>query len=515
VAQNTYPDLTALARKSPSVETAPAVPRPRYNWKTRLFVPASILVGFLALFGATLYRELVPSMVVHAAPVVLKRVQGPITGAVTVQAAGWIEADPYKSYVTALADGVVQELLVLEGQPVTAGQVVARLVDDDARLAVERAKAKIREQEASLSAMRAELAAAKTDWENPVERRRAVDVSAAQLAEAQATLEQLVAEIALDESKLEHARSDYERRVGLHGSGAISDSEMIRFRSEFLSQKAKLEATRMRHAALKELIAKRQADLRAAREHMELRVEERRKLDRAHAAVLQEEALVNQAGTALAEAKLRLERMSIRSPMDGVIMARLTEPGSKVVVLSDNPGSARVFSLYDPARLQVRVDVPLADAAKIGAGQQAQVIVEVSPDRTFIGAVTRVLHEANIQKNTLEVKVSLSEPDRQLRPEMLARVRFLAKAESASDEAGQRLFAPEAALRGGGVNPMAWVVRGFDGNHGTAAARSIKLGFIRADGWVDVLDGLHPGDLVITRSTGELSEGKQVKVVRE
>ncbi|MEW6529309.1 MAG: efflux RND transporter periplasmic adaptor subunit [Thermodesulfobacteriota bacterium] len=515
MAQNRFADLAALARNRPSVDTEPAVPRPRFNWTTRVLVPAAILGGFVVLFGATLYREMAPAVVVHAAPVVLKSVQGPIAGAVTVQAAGWIEADPYKSYVTALADGVVRELLVLEGEPVKAGQVVVRLVDDDARLAVERAEAKVREHDASLSAMRAELAAAKTDWENPVERKRAVDVSAAQLAEAQATLEQLAAEIAMDESKLEHARSDYERRVGLHGSGSISDSEMVRFRTEFHSQKAKLEATRMRHAALNELIAKHQADLRAAREHMELRTEERRKLDRAQAAVLQEEALLNQAKTALAEAKLRLERMSICSPIDGVVMARLTEPGSKVVIISDNPGSARVLSLYDPARLQVRVDVPLADAAKIGVGQQAHVIAEVLPDRTFNGTVTRVLHEANIQKNTLEVKVALSEPDPQLRPEMLARVRFLAKAESGSGKAGQRLFASEAAFRGGGTNPTAWVVRDFDGEHGIAAARSVKLGSIRANGWVDVLDGLQPGDLVITRSPGELAEGKRVKVVKE
>ena len=196
-------------------------------------------------------------------------------------------------------------------------------------------------------------------------------------------------------------------------------------------------------------------------------------------------------------------------------MGRLTEPGSKVVIISDNPGSARVLSLYDPARLQVRVDVPLADAAKIGVGQQAHVIAEVLPDRTFNGTVTRVLHEANIQKNTLEVKVSLSEPDPQLRPEMLARVRFLAKAESGVEKAGQRLFASEAAFRGSGANPTAWVVRDFDGDHGIATARSVKLGSIRANGWVDVLDGLQPGDLVITRSPGELAEGKRVKVVKE
>jgi multidrug resistance efflux pump len=102
--------------------------------------------------------------------------------------------------------------------------------------------------------------------------------------------------------------------------------------------------------------------------------------------------------------------MEIRSPIDGMVMSRLTEPGSKVVVISDNPGSARVLSVYDPRKLQVRVDVPLAETGKVGVGQQADIVVDVLPDRNFSGTVTRVLHEANIQKNTLEVKVAIENP---------------------------------------------------------------------------------------------------------
>ena len=68
--------------------------------------------------------------------------------------------------------------------------------------------------------------------------------------------------------------------------------------------------------------------------------------------------------------------------------------------------------LYDPKRLQVRVDVPLADAAKVRVGQQAKVVVGVLPDRTFDGEVTRVVHEADIQRNTLQVKVAHHRPRR-------------------------------------------------------------------------------------------------------
>ena len=54
--------------------------------------------------------------------------------------------------------------------------------------------------------------------------------------------------------------------------------------------------------------------------------------------------------------------MTITAPISGYVQRRLKAPGDKVMPGGDNPGSAHVLSLYDPKKLQVRVDVPLADA---------------------------------------------------------------------------------------------------------------------------------------------------------
>src|SRR5690606_19427044 len=141
---------------------------------------------------------------------------------------------------------------------------------------------------------------------------------------------------------------------------------------------------------------------------LELRTEEKRRLE--HARI------------ELAEAQLRAARLEIKSPIDGVAMRRWIVPGSVGSMGSDNPEMARVAELYDPLHLHVRVDVPLADAAKISVGQQAQIVVEVLSDRTFSGTVTRITNLADIQKNTLEVKVALDNPAPELKPDMLARV---------------------------------------------------------------------------------------------
>ncbi len=57
-----------------------------------------------------------------------------------------------------------------------------------------------------------------------------------------------------------------------------------------------------------------------------------------------------------AEAELRVSRMTIRSPMDGLVLRRIKSPGDKVMMGMDDP---RRSSMYDPDKLQVRTDVPL------------------------------------------------------------------------------------------------------------------------------------------------------------
>ena len=90
---------------------------------------------------------------------------------------------------------------------------------------------------------------------------------------------------------------------------------------------------------------------------------------------------------------------------------------------------------------------------------------------------------------------------------MLARVRFLARAEEA-DRGASALFIPSAALRDG----SAWVVEGFDGSQGIARARSLDTAGDERDGWIRVGEGLRPGDLVISPSPSGLREGERVAV---
>ena len=100
-----------------------------------------VLLGFVAVLGWAARHSLLPSRPVTVVPVLTSRAELQQAGTPLFQAAGWVEPRPTPTLVTALAEGFIDELLVVEGQEVEKGEtVIARLNDRDARLALDRAK---------------------------------------------------------------------------------------------------------------------------------------------------------------------------------------------------------------------------------------------------------------------------------------------------------------------------------------------------------------------------------------
>jgi len=114
-----------------------SVPRPPFRWKTRIALPLALLAGVTALLLGSAWRTLFPGRTVRVVPVMVRTVDA-AAAAATVTASGWLEPAPFPTFVTALAEGTVEEVSVLEGDVVKKGQVVARLVSEDAELALGR-----------------------------------------------------------------------------------------------------------------------------------------------------------------------------------------------------------------------------------------------------------------------------------------------------------------------------------------------------------------------------------------
>lgn len=511
----------------------PPAARSRLRARVHGLTPAAVAAGLgllILVSGWDALRpvtpiEVVPAVFVHApieAPALGQGEDGAGRSGRAAQAAGWLEADPFLVACTALADGVVEEMLVLEGQHVGAGDVVARLVSEDARLALARAEADVRIARAQAESAAADLAAAETDWENPVERDRALAVSRAMLAETEAELAQLPALIASETATLERLREEHQRLEEASASGAATAIELVIAAKQAEAQGAAVEVLERRRPMLEAARDRLAAEALAAERNAQLRVSERRALDLARAASARASAELAGAEARLDEARLRLHRMEVRAPISGFVQRRLKAPGDKVMLGMDDPHSSHLLHLYDPERLQVRVDVPLADAGGVVVGQRCEVVVDVLPDRVFAGEVTRITHEADLQKNTLQVKVRVIDPSPLLKPEMLTRVRFLAgegrgvepasSAESSHGAQAPTVRVPERAVGEQGGRSIVWVVRERRAGRGTVRPVEVSLGEAE-ESWRRVRGEIRPGDLLAIDPEG-LAAGQRVRVRR-
>jgi HlyD family secretion protein len=447
------------------------VARPARRWKSRVLLPCAILVTTAAIFGYSAKSAWLPATEVWVTPVVaaprpkIPQQQAPllsndaggpkVRGTLLVQAPGWIEPAPYATSVPALVEGVVKEILVLEGDRVKEGQSVVQLVDEDAQLDVKAAEAELAALQAEVKKIRAEV--------------RAAESRVAEVDDQLARARQLAPAGGVPQEKVS--------QLGIR-------SETVRAEVDALQAEVEVGLSGVRKQEVKYEIA-----------------------------------------------KLALHRTRIVSPHDGVVLSRLVEPGTRITMNGGGASEAMsgtVLRLYDPAQLQVRVDVPLADFGKLRVGTPAEVVTDALPDVVLDGVLTRVVHEANVQRNSVPVKVAIINPSEVLKPEMLARVRFYeSQGDSFSSRATNtdeqvtgesfRLLLPEAAISAGkNQEKIVWIVKYEARRSGMVAVQQdVKIAPCNVPGYAEVLTGLQPGDRIVIEPPANLKQGEQVRVLGE
>jgi multidrug efflux pump subunit AcrA (membrane-fusion protein) len=218
-------------------------------------------------------------------------------------------------------------------------------------------------------------------------------------------------------------------------------------------------------------------------------------------------------------AQLALDRHQIHAPSDGRILHLHAQPGKKRMLQTEDPDSALIVELYRPTDMQARIDVPLNEAAGLAVGQPVKLSTDLLSDLTLEGHVTRITGQADIQRNTLQVKVAIENPDDRLRPEMLVRARFFPlpkenpkpegdEGESNGTQSRLPLYAPADALFDLNDNSAkAWVVD----SEQRARQRTLTLGNTRKDGYREVREGLHAGEQVVLPPFANLSDGTRLE----
>jgi len=167
---------------------------------------------------------------------------------------------------------------------------------------------------------------------------------------------------------------------------------------------------------------------------------------RAAADLAAAEANVAQATAALSTSRTNLAKSSIRSPIDGVVLARNVEPGNAVAASLQ---AVTLFTLAEDLRaMKLSVNVDEADVAQLKVGQRARFSVAAQPGRDYPASVTRVAYGSTTTDNvvTYTTLLEVDNADLSLRPGMTA------NASIATIERSDVLRVPNSALRFTPVN---------------------------------------------------------------
>jgi len=248
-------------------------------------------------------------------------------------------------------------------------------------------------------------------------------------------------------------------------------------------------------------------------------VPSRQELDAARAAVARAEANLAsaQAGVEEARAALRseqtnLRKASIRSPIDGVVLARSVEPGTAVAASLQ---AVTLFSLAeDLTKMTLQVNIDEADVGQVKAGQRATFTVSAWPNRRYPATISRLRYGSTTKDNVVTYLADLEVPnaDLSLRPGMTA------TAVVTTIEHQDVLLVPNAALRFNPAAAAAAASAAANGSGGIVSAlmpRPPGAGAQRRAGTdtsrvrqVWVLDGGQPRAVAVTpgASDGRLTE---------
>ena len=196
-------------------------------------------------------------------------------------------------------------------------------------------------------------------------------------------------------------------------------------------------------------------------------------------------------GDLLAEVEGRLvsnppATISVRATLAGIVTQRNLFVGESI------EPEKQLFQIADLSQVRVKCQVYEADVGKVRLGQRARFHFEAYPDRTFDGAVEFLAGELEANTRSLPVWSRLDNSDLTLRPNMRADARVVIGG------ATDALAVPIQAVLGDAGTYFVYVDRGD-----IYERAPVVLGQ-RDDRYVEIVDGLVPGDRVVTQGNYQL-----------
>lgn len=187
--------------------------------------------------------------------------------------------------------------------------------------------------------------------------------------------------------------------------------------------------------------------------------------------------------TALEQTGSPRTTVTIYAPHDGTVLEKLVNTGHQVSAASV------LYSIADLSRVWVLGDAYESDLPLIAVGQMASVTVPSARTGQVRGRLTFVSPVVDVTTRTAPFRMEFDNRDGALRPGAFVDVEL-------EIPLGMRLVTPRESILDSGTRQIAFV----ETEPGMYDPREVQLG-LRADGLVEVLQGLHDGERVVTSAT--------------
>jgi membrane fusion protein (multidrug efflux system) len=218
--------------------------------------------------------------------------------------------------------------------------------------------------------------------------------------------------------------------------------------------------------------------------------------ERGFATKASEDAQIAAAAAARAQAsgvQAQIGERVITAPFSGYASLRNISPGAVV------SSGTEIATISDISTIKLDFPVPETALAAIRPGLTIAAVSAAYPDTPFRGQIATVDPVIDPNTRAVTVRARLPNPDGRLKPGMLLTV---------SIETAPRMgiSVPELAVVGEGESRFVYIVE-----NGTAKRVQVRTG-LRAGGRVEILEGLKPGQPVVTEGVVKLSENMKVRV---
>ncbi len=191
----------------------------------------------------------------------------------------------------------------------------------------------------------------------------------------------------------------------------------------------------------------------------------------------------------------RFQASPVTAPIAGTITAVYLDPGATVAATSP------IVQIGTLDSLEIVVDVPERFVGALKPGNQAEVIFSAFPDQPRQAVVSRISPVLDPQARSKEAAFVLDPPWPSVQAGMFAEVTFVTRRKEGV------LAVPSESVVTRGAEDSVFVV-----DDGKAALVSVRTGMI-AGGMIEILEGLRPGQEVVSEGQSLLENGSAVRIV--